>query len=243
MIASPRYDHGRTRPHGPDPFDRPHYLTALVSGGMTSSPETSPGPSIVRRKPSSCSDKGGSHSLRCSPTPPRSAPSIRRTPSGRGRPRRARCGRDKAVEFFVSSPNAFAPGLPRRRTVPRCGRSAPRGPDRHNRRPPWHCIGQHALQLGQGDAVKPQPIGIGLDLVAADGPAPTGNVHDPRHAAELAFQHPVLQGLEIVEGVDVAAVGVLGGPQPVTGRSRPWVTRGKSAESRPAAAVASIAGD
>ena len=76
-------------------------------------------------------------------------------------------------------------------------------------------VGQRVLQLGQGDPVAPHAVGIGLHLVAADGPAPTGNVHHPRNGAELAFQHPVLQRLEIVERVDVAAGGVFGGPQPV----------------------------
>ena len=71
-------------------------------------------------------------------------------------------------------------------------------------------VGQGGLQLGQGDAVALQPVGIGVDLVALDRAAAAGDVHDARHAAELALQHPVLQGLEVVEGVDVVAERSLG---------------------------------
>ena len=67
---------------------------------------------------------------------------------------------------------------------------------------------QGRLQLGQRDPELFEPVGVGVDLVALDRAAAAGHVHDARHAAELALQHPVLQRLEVVEGVDVAAVGI-----------------------------------
>ncbi len=69
---------------------------------------------------------------------------------------------------------------------------------------------QGRLQLGQGDAELLEAFRVGINLVALDGAAVAGHIDDAGHAAELALQHPVLQLLEVVEGVDVAALGVLG---------------------------------
>jgi hypothetical protein len=76
-------------------------------------------------------------------------------------------------------------------------------------------VGQGGLDLLQRDAELLHPVGVGVDLVALDGAAAAADVHDPRDAAELTLQHPVLQGLEVVERVDVAAGGVLGAVQGV----------------------------
>ena len=54
-------------------------------------------------------------------------------------------------------------------------------------------VRQGRLQLGQGDAVAPQAVRVGLDLVASHRAAEAGDVHDARHRAELALQYPVLQ--------------------------------------------------
>ena len=69
---------------------------------------------------------------------------------------------------------------------------------------------QGRLQLGQRDAELLEALRVGVDLIALDGAAVAGHIDDAGDAAELALQHPVLQRLEVVEGVDVAALGVLG---------------------------------
>ena len=44
------------------------------------------------------------------------------------------------------------------------------------------------LELGERDAVLAQPVRVGLDLVALDGPADAGDAGDPRHAQEFAVR-------------------------------------------------------
>ena len=73
-------------------------------------------------------------------------------------------------------------------------------------------VGQRLLKLGQRDAVAAQAVRVGLDLVAPDGAAETGEVHDARHGPELALHHPVLHRLDVVERVNRR------------GRTRPWET-------------------
>ena len=66
------------------------------------------------------------------------------------------------------------------------------------------------LELDQREAEFPQQVGIGLNFVAPDRPAPAADVDDSRHRAEFALQHPVLQGLQIVERVDLVTRRILG---------------------------------
>ena len=53
-------------------------------------------------------------------------------------------------------------------------------------------VGHRVLQLLERDAVTLQAVRVGMDLIAFDRAAKAGDVGDPRHAAELAFQGPVL---------------------------------------------------
>ncbi len=69
---------------------------------------------------------------------------------------------------------------------------------------------QRRLKLAERDAVAAEAVGVGLNLVAPHRATEAGQVHDPRHPAELALQHPVLQGLDIIERVDLLAGSVLG---------------------------------
>ena len=88
-------------------------------------------------------------------------------------------------------------------------------------------VGQRRLELGQRDAVAAQAVGVGLNLVAPDRAAEAGEVHDPRHPAELALQHPVLQRLDIVERVDLFAGSILGDFQDIADRFPPWATQAR----------------
>src|SRR5438552_4774968 len=45
--------------------------------------------------------------------------------------------------------------------------------------------------LREGDAEAPEPVGVGVDLVALDRAAAARHVDDPGHEAELALQHPI----------------------------------------------------
>src|SRR5262249_35250442 len=75
--------------------------------------------------------------------------------------------------------------------------------------------GNRVLQLRQGDPVLLEARGIRVDLVTLDGAARAGNIRDARDAPEGPLQRPVLQRLEVVQGVDVAAERVLGTAQRV----------------------------
>ncbi len=102
-------------------------------------------------------------------------------------------------------------------------------------------VGHRVLQLRKRDAVALQAIRVGLDLVAFDRAAEAGDVDDPRHALELALQRPVLQGLQIVERVDVAPQRRPWARPASSGRFRPWDFPARSAERPPAAGSARTA--
>ena len=85
-------------------------------------------------------------------------------------------------------------------------------------------------------------FGIGLHLVAPHRAAEAGDVHNPRHRAELALQHPVLHRLDVIERVDVPAGTILGDFQDIakdlTGGGlrrdgRGYVGRQRLADRRP----------
>ena len=56
-------------------------------------------------------------------------------------------------------------------------------------------------ELGEGDAVGKELVGIGLDLILARGAAEGGDVDDAGDLFDLTSDEPVLSGLDFVEGV------------------------------------------
>ena len=56
-------------------------------------------------------------------------------------------------------------------------------------------------ELGEGDAVGEELVGIGLDLVLTRGAAEGGDVDDAGDLFDLTSDEPVLGGLDFVEGV------------------------------------------
>ena len=128
-----------------------------------------------------------------------------------------------ASSFATRSNSAAAPGFGSFMPITlRTGSSAPRNSATlrrvHHDRPLRNqvaadvhvAVGKRVLEIGQLDAVTAHAGGVGLNLVAPDGAAAAADVHDPRHLPELPLQHPVLHRLEVVEGVDVVAVLILG---------------------------------
>ncbi len=56
-------------------------------------------------------------------------------------------------------------------------------------------------ELGEGDAVGEELVGVGLDLILARGAAEGGDVDDAGDLFDLTSDEPVLSGLDFVEGV------------------------------------------
>src|SRR5262245_25338833 len=62
--------------------------------------------------------------------------------------------------------------------------------------------GDGVLQLRQRNAVLLEPIRVPVNLIALNGHAVANYINNSRDPAEFPFQHPILQGLEIVGRVD-----------------------------------------
>ena len=70
--------------------------------------------------------------------------------------------------------------------------------------------GNRVLDLLQRDSVALHAGGVGVDLIALDRPAEAADVGHARQAAERPLQREILQRLQIVQVVDLAAGRVLG---------------------------------
>src|SRR5262245_31525395 len=69
---------------------------------------------------------------------------------------------------------------------------------------------QHVLKLLECDAVLPQPVRVGVNLVPLDSAAEAYGVGDAGNPAELPRDGPVVDRFEVAQRVDIAAEGVLG---------------------------------
>src|SRR5579883_2222063 len=71
-------------------------------------------------------------------------------------------------------------------------------------------VGQCRLKLRQRDGVSTKAVVIGLHFVAPHRPAETHDAYDALDGAELAFEHPILERLDVIERVNLPAIRTLG---------------------------------